>query len=110
VLAQIDEVEKAGGLPPPAAEAQAQAQAQAQTRPGGEPAAGGQQAFIHAMVDRLAARLQASPDDPDGWVRLVRSYGVLKDGAAQAKALARARTIFAGRPDVLARIEAEARR
>jgi cytochrome c-type biogenesis protein CcmH len=112
VLAQIDEVEKAGGLPPPAAEAQAQAQAQAQgqTRSGGEPATGGQQAFIHAMVDRLAARLQASPDDPDGWVRLVRSYGVLKDGKAQAAAMARARALFAKRPDVLARIEAEAKR
>ncbi len=106
VLAQIDEVQKAGGLPPPAAEAQAQAQAQAQAPSGPDAGAGGQQAFIHAMVDRLAARLKASPDDPDGWVRLVRSYGVLKDGKAQAEALARARTIFAKRPDVLARIEA----
>jgi cytochrome c-type biogenesis protein CcmH len=61
------------------------------------------------MVDRLAARLQASPDDPDGWARLVRSYGVLNDGAAQAKALARARRLFAKRPDALAAIEAAAR-
>jgi cytochrome c-type biogenesis protein CcmH len=106
VLAQIDEVQKAGGLPSPAAEAQAQVQPQAQ--PGGDAASGGQQAFIHAMVDRLAARLQSSPDDPDGWVRLVHSYGVLKDAKAQAAALARARSQFAKRPDVLARLEAEA--
>ena len=111
VLAQIDEVQKAGGLPPPAAEAEAQAQAQGQSQPqpGADAAAGGQGAFIHAMVDRLAARLQASPDDPDGWVRLVHSYGVLKDARAQADALARARRQFAARPDVLARLAAEAK-
>ena len=111
VLAQIDEVQKAGGLPPPAAEAEAQAQAQGPSQPqsGADAAAGGQSAFIHAMVDRLAARLQASPDDPDGWVRLVHSYGVLKDARAQADALARARRQFAARPDVLARLAAEAK-
>ncbi len=108
VLAQIDEVQKAGGLPPPAAEAQAQTQTQGPPASGADPA-GGQSAFIHAMVDRLAARLQASPDDPDGWVRLVHSYGVLKDARAQAAALARARRQFAGRPDVLARLDAEVR-
>lgn len=35
------------------------------------------QAMIDAMVERLAARLAAQPDDPDGWVRLGRSYMVL---------------------------------
>src|SRR5262249_6559897 len=29
---------------------------------------------IQAMVDGLAARLKANPDDPAGWVRLVRAY------------------------------------
>jgi cytochrome c-type biogenesis protein CcmH len=104
LLTEIAQVEQAGGLPPPAADTVAPPQAQAAA-----PGAGGQQAFIHAMVDRLAKRLQASPDDPDGWARLVRSYGVLKDAAAQDKALARARQLFARRPDALAAIEAAAR-
>jgi cytochrome c-type biogenesis protein CcmH len=68
-----------------------------------------QAAFIRGMVERLAARLQAQPDDVDGWARLVRAYGVIGDKAAQARALATARKQFAGRPDALAKVEAEAR-
>ena len=63
--------------------------------------------FIHAMVASLAARLQAHPDDPAGWGRLIKSYGVLGDTEAQGAALARARTLFAKRPDDLQRIEAQ---
>jgi cytochrome c-type biogenesis protein CcmH len=33
--------------------------------------------MIDAMVARLAARLEANPNDPDGWQRLARSYNVL---------------------------------
>jgi cytochrome c-type biogenesis protein CcmH len=61
------------------------------------------------MVDRLAKRLETSPDDPEGWARLVRAEGVLKDKAAQDAALAKARKLFAGRPDALSRIEAQAK-
>ena len=68
-----------------------------------------QMGFIQAMVARQAAQLRAHPDDPEGWARLVRSYGVLGDKAAQADALAQARRQFAQRPDALARVEAEAR-
>ena len=32
---------------------------------------------INEMVDRLAARLKANPDDPAGWERLAQSYRVL---------------------------------
>jgi cytochrome c-type biogenesis protein CcmH len=71
--------------------------------------AGQQAAFIRGMVGRLAARLKQEPNDPDGWARLVRSYGVLGDAAAQQSALAEARRIFAGRPADLARIEAQAK-
>ncbi len=69
-----------------------------------------QGAFIRAMVASLAAKLDASPDDPAGWARLVRSYGVLHDDKAQAAALARARTLFAKRPADLQRIEVEVKR
>jgi cytochrome c-type biogenesis protein CcmH len=67
------------------------------------------QAFIRGMVASLAARLKTHPDDPEGWSRLVRSYGVLHDKTAQTDALARARQALAGRPKDLAPIEAEAR-
>src|SRR3546814_14211377 len=32
------------------------------------------EAFIRSMVDQLAARLEAEPADPDGWLRLARAY------------------------------------
>ncbi|MFZ2871392.1 tetratricopeptide repeat protein, partial [Zavarzinia sp.] len=35
------------------------------------------QAMIEGMVARLAERLQAQPDDIDGWLRLARAYDVL---------------------------------
>lgn len=48
------------------------------------------EAMINAMVERLAARLQQQPDDPEGWVRLGRSYLVLNQPAKAADAYARA--------------------
>ncbi len=67
-----------------------------------------QMAFIQAMVTRQAADLRAHPDDAQGWVRLVRAYGVLGEGQAQAAALDQARRHLAGRPDALAQVEAQA--
>ena len=61
---------------------------------------------IQAMVDGLAARLQANPDDPAGWVRLVRAYTVLGEMARRDAALAAARRRYAGRPDILAQLDA----
>ncbi len=65
--------------------------------------------MIRGMVASLAARLAQHPDDPEGWARLVRSYGVLGDAKAQADALVKARKQFHGRPADLAKIEAAAR-
>ncbi len=101
LLASIARVEASG---PPSAGAAA--------APGGTTAMarfGPQAAFIQAMVARQASQLQSRPDDAAGWARLVRAYGVLGDAAAQERALAQARRIFIGRPDVLATIEAQAR-
>jgi len=58
-----------------------------------------QQALIRAMVASLAARLEAQPNDPAGWGRLVRSYGVLDDTPRREAAMARARGLFKDRPD-----------
>jgi cytochrome c-type biogenesis protein CcmH len=59
------------------------------------------QATIRGMVDGLAARLAANPDDPDGWVRLVRAYAVLGEAEKRDQALARARVLYKDRPQVL---------
>ena len=54
----------------------------------------------------MAARLKANPDDPAGWVRLVRAYAVLGETDRRDAALADARHRYAGRPDILAQLEA----
>ncbi len=43
-------------------------------------------AFVQSMVQSLADRLEQNPDDPAGWLRLGRAYGVLgrTDDAAAA--------------------------
>jgi cytochrome c-type biogenesis protein CcmH len=64
-----------------------------------------QLSFIRAMVAKQADDLNAHPDDPAGWARLVRSYGVLGDKAAQAQALAKAQKVFAGRPAALSIVQ-----
>ncbi|MFN3521904.1 MAG: c-type cytochrome biogenesis protein CcmI [Phenylobacterium sp.] len=70
--------------------------------------AGDQLEAIRGMVAGLAARLEESPDDAEGWVRLVRSYAVLGDDAARDAALAKARARYAERPDVLQALDAAA--
>ena len=70
---------------------------------------GGQGEMIRGMVASLKAKLEANPNDPAGWARLVRSYHVLGDRAAEQAALAKARTLFNDRPNDLAPIEAAAK-
>ena len=48
------------------------------------------QAMIESMVEGLAARLEDEPDDPQGWLRLARAYGVLGRTADADSALDRA--------------------
>jgi cytochrome c-type biogenesis protein CcmH len=52
-----------------------------------------------AMVDMLAARLKADPNDALGWVRLMRAYTVLGEKQKAQQALASARKAFAGNAD-----------
>lgn len=49
---------------------------------------GDEQRMIRDMVNQLAAKMQANPEDVDGWLRLARSYTVL---AEHDKAIAAAR-------------------
>jgi len=63
-------------------------------------------AMVRGMVDRLEARLKDQPDDLDGWLRLARAFGVLKETEKAKAALASARSAFADKPDALGRIDA----
>lgn len=74
---------------------------QMQSAPQAPAVAPDQMEAIRGMVQGLAARLETDPDDPEGWVRLVRSYAVMGDGASRDAALAKARARYAARPDVL---------
>lgn len=68
-----------------------------------------QLAMIKGMVAGLAAKLEANPDNPDGWVRLVRAYAVLGDTAKRDAAYASARARYAGRPQVAQQLDEAAR-
>ncbi len=52
------------------------------------------QEMIRGMVDSLASRLEAEPDNIEGWLRLVRSYMVLGDREKAQAALTTARGHF----------------
>ena len=58
-------------------------------------------AAIRGMVEGLEKRLGATADDPEGWVRLVRAWSVLGEAGRRDAALARARALYRGRPDIL---------
>jgi cytochrome c-type biogenesis protein CcmH len=66
-------------------------------------------AAIRGMVEGLAERLRTKPDDPEGWVRLVRSYAVLGETTKRDAALAQARAHYATQPDVLNQLAQAAR-
>jgi cytochrome c-type biogenesis protein CcmH len=90
LAAEISAIEHPGAAPPPA----------------GDTAAPAVSGAIAAMVEGLASRLRAHPDDPDGWVRLVRAYTVLGKSDKRDLALAEARRRYAGRPDILRALDA----
>jgi cytochrome c-type biogenesis protein CcmH len=89
---EIAAVAKAGGLPrAPAAPVQPDA------------------AAIRGMVEGLASRLEAAPDDPEGWVRLVRAWSVLGETQKRDAALAKARALYKDKPDIMNALNEAAR-
>lgn len=67
---------------------------------------GDQLDMIRAMVENLAAKLDAKGDDVEGWLRLVRSYMVLNEPDKASAALAKGRAALAKDEDGRARLEA----
>ena len=59
------------------------------------------EAMIRGMVANLAERLEDSPDDFQGWMRLGRSYSVLGEADKAKSALARAVAIEPGNIDAV---------
>jgi cytochrome c-type biogenesis protein CcmH len=64
---------------------------------------------IGAMVEGLAARLKANPNDPAGWMRLIRAYSVLGDTGKAKDALATARKSVGADASVKAALDSEAK-
>ncbi|MFG1348756.1 c-type cytochrome biogenesis protein CcmI [Xanthobacter autotrophicus] len=63
-------------------------------------------AMVRGMVDRLAQRLDSEPNDIEGWLRLVRAYGVLGDKDKAVDALKKARAAFKDNAEALGRLDA----
>ncbi len=61
--------------------------------------------FIRGMVDRLSDKLKQNGDDPEGWARLVRAYGVLGETGKAEAATADARKALGDSAVKLARFE-----
>jgi cytochrome c-type biogenesis protein CcmH len=95
---EIAQVEANGGLPVSAAPTGQPSQVQASGAAGGADV----QDMIQGMVAGLAARLETSPDDPDGWIKLTRAYAVLGDTARRDATLAKAQARYKDQPKVLA--------
>jgi len=55
-------------------------------------------AMIRSMVDGLATRLEQSPGDVEGWIKLIRSRKVLGETKEAAQALQRALDVFKTAP------------
>jgi cytochrome c-type biogenesis protein CcmH len=71
--------------------------------------AGGTAPNIAAMVENLASRLKADPDDAEGWQRLIRAYAVLGDQDKAHAALANARIALRAEPAATAALAVEAK-
>jgi cytochrome c-type biogenesis protein CcmH len=111
---QLDRVKqaRAGGgaaVPPVAGMAGMPGPTQEQVNAAQNMSAEDRQAMIRTMVDRLAEKLKASPDDLDGWQRLIRARLVLGDAAAAAATLKDARDHFKDKAEALSALDALAK-
>ena len=61
--------------------------------------------YTVAGAGRLAARLKENGADLEGWLRLIKSYAVLKEAGKAQEAAASARAQFASDPGALEQID-----
>ena len=58
-------------------------------------------------IQEVAARLEEEPNDPDGWVMLIRSYATLGKADDAREALLKANEVFQGNAAVLATLKTQ---
>lgn len=80
----------------------------AQMREAAQMPKGQQDAMIQGMVEGLETKLKANPDNPQGWIMLMRSRMSLGETAKASAALKTARTAFASDPQKLGMINSAA--
>ncbi|BDW94610.1 c-type cytochrome biogenesis protein CcmI [Thalassospira tepidiphila] len=68
-----------------------------------------QQQMIMSMVNGLAERLEAEPNNPDGWARLMQAYMVLGREDDAKASFEKASTVFADQPEMIARFDSLAK-
>lgn len=88
---------QSGGIGPTPAEVQAAAEMSPEDR----------NAMIKGMVDTLSSRLKADPNDPEGWVRLIRSRYVMGQADIAETEIGIMREAFHDRPDIIEMILSE---
>jgi len=79
VRQRIEETAKAAGLPVPAPPAGTPGPSQEDLSAAANLTPEERAKMVRGMVERLAARLEAKPDDLQGWLRLARAYEVLHE-------------------------------
>ncbi|HWI26062.1 MAG TPA: c-type cytochrome biogenesis protein CcmI [Stellaceae bacterium] len=104
---RIDEAAKEGGLPAPELAAPAAGPNTAQMAAAAKMTPEARQQMIRGMVAKLAATLEAQPNDVEGWQRLGRAYAVLGEHDKAADAYDRAARLRPNDPAILL-AEAEA--
>jgi cytochrome c-type biogenesis protein CcmH len=108
IEAEIGEVARLAGLPPPAASSPSgPAAADVEAAEALTPAE--RQTMIEGMVSQLAERLSSAGGPPEDWAQLVRSLGVLGRRDEAAAILAEARETHADDSAALAALDAAAR-
>ena len=118
LIQRIEELAAAANLTPPEAflgQEGIDLPMSAQTGPSGADIAAAEalspqdrQEMIDGIVEGLAARLKENPDDPDGWVQLMRSYTVMGNDIAALDALISATNFYSNQPDTRAQLIREA--
>jgi len=63
--------------------------------------------MVAGMVAGLAAKLEENPNNPDGWIMLIRSYSVLGDQTKARLSFETAAQCFSNDTDVLTRLKSE---
>ncbi|PZQ49358.1 MAG: c-type cytochrome biogenesis protein CcmI [Rhodovulum sulfidophilum] len=111
IRAQIGEVARLAGLPPPpeATPPAAPGPTAGDVEAAGEMSPEARQSMVEGMVDQLATRLDAEGGGAEDWARLIRAQGVLGRIAAAQASWDKAKAAHAADPAALATLAAAAR-